>query len=158
MKLYADAGEMASRCLLSVVMIAGWHHVGMTSETVSERLGDSNQNGLLHGLEHEAHMRRARSPLAASFQQFVPSGPVRGEAEVVEALATLKRNSMVENFTAGGERQTSKAAAYAVGVCPRTVRKWIDQYRREGLTGVRDCSSRAHHHQRRWPMNANSAT
>ena len=41
--------------------------------------------------------------------------------------------------------QTPEAAARAVGVCPRTVRKWIERYRREGPAGLRDRSSRPHH-------------
>ncbi|MBR0766608.1 IS481 family transposase, partial [Bradyrhizobium japonicum] len=41
--------------------------------------------------------------------------------------------------------QTPEAAARAVGVCPRTARKWIERYRREGLAGLRDRSSRPHH-------------
>jgi len=41
--------------------------------------------------------------------------------------------------------QTPKAAAQAVGVCPRTARKWIDRYLCEGLQGLRDRSSRPHH-------------
>ena len=32
----------------------------------------------------------------------------------------------------------------ACGVCPRTVRKWVDRYRREGLAGLQDRSSRPH--------------
>jgi transposase InsO family protein len=40
--------------------------------------------------------------------------------------------------------QTPEAAAHAVGVCPRTARKWIDRYRREGPKGLRDRSSRPH--------------
>lgn len=35
-----------------------------------------------------------------------------------------------------------KAVAEAVGVCPRTVRKWIERYRREGVAGLHDRSSR----------------
>ena len=38
--------------------------------------------------------------------------------------------------------QTPKAAALAVGVCPRTIRKWVARYRAEGLAGLRDRSSR----------------
>src|SRR3954452_20895539 len=38
--------------------------------------------------------------------------------------------------------QTPEAVAEAVGVCPRTVRKWVDRYRREGLAGLMDRSSR----------------
>src|SRR5262249_32696121 len=40
--------------------------------------------------------------------------------------------------------QTPEGAAQAVGVCPRTVRKWVDRYRREGLGGLHDRSSRPH--------------
>ena len=32
----------------------------------------------------------------------------------------------------------------AAGVCPRTARKWVERYRREGLAGLRDRSSRPH--------------
>src|SRR3954471_10809614 len=35
-----------------------------------------------------------------------------------------------------------KAVAEAAGVCPRTVRKWVGRYRREGLAGLQDRSSR----------------
>jgi transposase-like protein len=40
--------------------------------------------------------------------------------------------------------QTPKAVSEAAGVCPRTVRKWLDRYRREGVVGLRDRSSRPH--------------
>ncbi len=40
--------------------------------------------------------------------------------------------------------QTPEAVAEAAGVCPRTVRKWVDRYRREGLAGLQDRSSRPH--------------
>src|SRR5215831_3658973 len=40
--------------------------------------------------------------------------------------------------------QTPEAVAQAVGVCPRTVRKWVDRYSREGLAGLHDRSSRPH--------------
>jgi transposase InsO family protein len=40
--------------------------------------------------------------------------------------------------------QTPKAVSEAAGVCPRTVRKWVERYRREGLAGLRDRSSRPH--------------
>src|SRR6266404_783770 len=40
--------------------------------------------------------------------------------------------------------QTPEAVAQAVGVCPRTVRKWVDRYRGEGLAGLHDRSSRPH--------------
>jgi transposase len=40
--------------------------------------------------------------------------------------------------------QTAQAIAAAVGVCPRTVRKWIERFRTEGLAGLADRSSRPH--------------
>jgi transposase InsO family protein len=47
--------------------------------------------------------------------------------------------------------QTPEAVAEAAGVCPRTVRKWIDRYRREGSSGLRDRSSRPHRLRRPTP-------
>ena len=44
-----------------------------------------------------------------------------------------------------GSGQTPKAVSEAVGVCPRTVHKWIARYRAEGASGLRDRSSRPHH-------------
>jgi transposase InsO family protein len=40
--------------------------------------------------------------------------------------------------------QAPKAISEAAGVCPRTVRKWVERYRREGLAGLRERSSRPH--------------
>jgi len=40
--------------------------------------------------------------------------------------------------------QTPEAVSQAAGVCPRTVRKWVDRYRREGAAGLKDRSSRPH--------------
>jgi transposase InsO family protein len=40
--------------------------------------------------------------------------------------------------------QTPKAVALAVGVCPRTIRKWVTRYRAEGVAGLHDRSSRPH--------------
>ena len=40
--------------------------------------------------------------------------------------------------------QTPKAVGEAAGVCPRTVRKWVERYTREGLAGLQDRSSRPH--------------
>jgi hypothetical protein len=40
--------------------------------------------------------------------------------------------------------QTPKAAEHAVGVCPRTARKWTDRYHCEGPKGLSDHSSRPH--------------
>jgi transposase InsO family protein len=51
------------------------------------------------------------------------------------------RERIVQQVARG---QTPKAVAEATGVCPRTVRKWVDRYRHEGLAGLRDRSSRPH--------------
>jgi transposase InsO family protein len=48
--------------------------------------------------------------------------------------------------------QTPQAVGLAAGVCPRTVRKWVDRYRREGLAGLRDRSSRPHRLHRPTPQ------
>jgi transposase InsO family protein len=48
--------------------------------------------------------------------------------------------------------QTPKAVGEAAGVCPRTVRKWVDRYCREGLVGLRDRSSRPHRLHRPTPQ------
>ena len=42
------------------------------------------------------------------------------------------------------ERQTPRAVATALGVCVRTVRKWVARYQGEGLSGLLDRSSRPH--------------
>src|SRR5262250_1027704 len=38
--------------------------------------------------------------------------------------------------------QTPQAVSEAVGVCPRTVRKWVKRYEAEGLGGLADRSTR----------------
>ena len=38
--------------------------------------------------------------------------------------------------------QTPKAVALAAGVCPRTVRKWVERFKTEGVEGFEDRSSR----------------
>ena len=48
--------------------------------------------------------------------------------------------------------QTPEAVAEAAGVCPRTVRKWVDRHRREGLAGLQDRSSRPHRLRRPTPQ------
>jgi transposase InsO family protein len=50
---------------------------------------------------------------------------------------------MVRRAVEGG--QTPEALSEAVGVCPRTVRKWVGRFRAEGVAGLRDRSSRPHH-------------
>jgi transposase InsO family protein len=54
-------------------------------------------------------------------------------------LTPRGRERIVELEASG---QTPKAISQAVGVCPRTVRKWIGRYRHEGLAGLQDRSSR----------------
>lgn len=52
------------------------------------------------------------------------------------------REVMVRRVVEDG--QTLKAVSEAVGVCPRTVRKWVGRFRAEGVAGLRDRSSRPH--------------
>ncbi|MBM3482696.1 MAG: IS481 family transposase [Alphaproteobacteria bacterium] len=40
--------------------------------------------------------------------------------------------------------QTPKAISQAIGVCPRTVRKWLERYRLGGLAGLTERTSRPH--------------
>jgi transposase InsO family protein len=54
-------------------------------------------------------------------------------------LTPLGRERMVNMVLSG---QTPKAVSEAVGVCPRTVRKWVDRFTAEGLAGLQDRSSR----------------
>src|SRR5262245_34824378 len=54
-------------------------------------------------------------------------------------LTPRGRERIVRQVASG---QTPEAVAEAVGVCPRTVRKWIDRDRREGLAGLQARSSR----------------
>jgi transposase InsO family protein len=49
---------------------------------------------------------------------------------------------MVRRVVEGG--QTPKALSAAVGVCPRTVQKWVKRFRTEGVAGLQDRSSRPH--------------
>jgi len=56
-------------------------------------------------------------------------------------LTPRGREHMV-NMVLGG--QTPEATAEAVGVCPRTVRKWLRRFREEGSAGLQDRSSRPH--------------
>jgi transposase InsO family protein len=58
------------------------------------------------------------------------------------ARLTPRGRERIVQLVEGG--QTPKAVAEAAGVCPRTVRKWVDRYRREGLAGLQDRSSRPH--------------
>jgi transposase len=64
-------------------------------------------------------------------------------------LTPLGRERIVRQVASG---QTPEAVAEAAGVCPRTVRKWVDRYRREGLAGLQDRSSRPHQQRRPTPQ------
>jgi transposase InsO family protein len=54
-------------------------------------------------------------------------------------LTPLGRARMVKLVLGG---QTPQAVSEAAGVCPRTVRKWVERYGEEGLAGLQDRSSR----------------
>jgi len=56
-------------------------------------------------------------------------------------LTPLGRERLVKMVVSG---QTPQAASEAVGVCPRTVRKWVKRYQAEGLAGLHHHSSRPH--------------
>jgi len=56
-------------------------------------------------------------------------------------LTPLGRERIVRQVESG---QTPEAVSETAGVCPRTVRKWVGRYRREGLAGLQDRSSRPH--------------
>ena len=56
------------------------------------------------------------------------------------ARLTPRGRERVAKLVAGG--QTPKAVSAAVGVCPRTVRKWLERHASEGLAGLHDRSSR----------------
>ena len=58
------------------------------------------------------------------------------------ARLTPRGREWVVSQAASG--QTPQALAKAVGVCPRTARKWIKRHRDEGLSGLADRSSRPH--------------
>ncbi len=54
-------------------------------------------------------------------------------------LTPLGREHMVKMVLSG---QTPQATAQAVGVCPRTTRKWVARFQEEGRAGLQDRSSR----------------
>jgi transposase InsO family protein len=64
-------------------------------------------------------------------------------------LTPLGRERIVRLVESG---QSPEAAAQAAGVCRRTARKWIGRYRREGLAGLADRSSRPHRLHRPTPQ------
>ncbi|QEX20455.1 transposase [Hypericibacter adhaerens] len=58
------------------------------------------------------------------------------------ARLTARGREWMVGLVASG--QTPKAVSEAVGVCPRTVRKWVKRFRTEGVAGLQDRSSRPH--------------
>jgi len=64
-------------------------------------------------------------------------------------LTPIGRERIVRQVASG---QTLKAVSEAAGVCPRTIRKWVERYHREGLVGLRDRSSRPHRLHRPTPQ------
>ena len=48
------------------------------------------------------------------------------------------------NCTAGREWADAEGRQRSRRLCPRTTRKWVERYRCEGLTGLRDRTSRPH--------------
>ena len=56
-------------------------------------------------------------------------------------LTPCGRERVVGQVASG---QTPQAISAAVGVCPRTVRKWVVRFQVEGLAGLADRSSRPH--------------
>jgi len=63
-------------------------------------------------------------------------------------LTPLGRERMVKMVLGG---QAPKAVSEAVGVCPRTVGKWVCRYHGEGMAGLRDRSSRPRRLRRQTP-------
>lgn len=55
-------------------------------------------------------------------------------------LTPCGREAMVRRVVEDG--QTPQAVSEAVGVCPRTVRKWVARFQAEGAAGLQDRSSR----------------
>src|SRR5271165_5059593 len=56
-------------------------------------------------------------------------------------LTPFGRERIVRAVLSG---QTPEAVAFAAGVCPRTVRKWVARFEAEGVAGLQDRSSRPH--------------
>jgi len=64
-------------------------------------------------------------------------------------LTPCGREAMVRRVVEDG--QTPEAVGEAVGVCPRTVRKWVARFQAEGVAGLKDRSSRPHRLRRPTP-------
>ena len=57
-------------------------------------------------------------------------------------LTFHSRGELVRRVLKAG--QTAEAVATAFGVCPKTVKKWVERYQAEGPAGLHDRSSRPH--------------
>jgi transposase InsO family protein len=66
------------------------------------------------------------------------------------ARLTLRGRERIVRQVENG--QAPKAVGESVGIGPRTVRKWVERYRKEGLAGLRDRSSRPHRLHRPTPQ------
>src|SRR5689334_10314161 len=75
----------------------------------------------------------------------------------VHKNARLTRHGRERIVRLAASGQTANAIATAVGVCPRTVRKWLKRYREEGCAGLVDRSSRPHRLYRPLPATARIA-
>jgi transposase InsO family protein len=64
-------------------------------------------------------------------------------------LTLIGRERIVRQVESG---RTPKAVGDAAGVCPRTVHKWVERYRQDGLAGLNDRSSRPHRLHRPTPQ------
>ena len=64
-------------------------------------------------------------------------------------LTPFRRERIVRQVESG---QTPGAVSETAGDCPRTVRKWVERYRCEGLAGLQDRSSRPHRLRRPTPQ------
>jgi transposase InsO family protein len=62
----------------------------------------------------------------------------------VHKNARLTRHGRERTVALVASGQAPKAVGAAVGVCPRTVRKWVKRFETEGLSGLHDRSSRPH--------------
>jgi transposase InsO family protein len=66
------------------------------------------------------------------------------------ARLTPRGRERIVKLAASG--QTPKAIGQAVGVCPRTVRKWLKRHDSAGIAGLQDRSSRPHRLRRPTPQ------
>jgi transposase InsO family protein len=87
-------------------------------------------------------------PGKLELRRFSESAEDRMNVHKNARLTPLGRERIARQVVSG---QTPKAVDEAAGVCPRTVRKWVERYQREGLAGLQDRSSRPHRLRRPTP-------